>query len=238
MDNVRKIRIRGYKNELIARMTVTEDTDITQAVRWLAENPDYSFTSIHWQLDANFSGDYRRRRFAEWVHNSYNPGIKTLVTEWVDNMEKEGNVMRWYPFLDPVDDLLCGKKSRLRCGSGYMNYSIMTDGNIAPCPVMAGMSRYYVGHIADADPLGLTTVDVGGECNDCRIRDFCGGRCLYSNITRPWGTEERKLVCETIENLYDALTGVIPRVRDLIGEGVISLSDFAHEKYNGCEIIP
>jgi uncharacterized protein len=238
MENVNKIRSRGYKNELIARMTVTEDTDITRAVQWLAGNPDHSFTSIHWQLDANFSGDYRRRRFAEWVHNSYNPGIRTLVKDWVDRIENEGVVQRWYPFLDPVDDLLRGKKSRLRCGSGYMNYSIMTDGHIAPCPVMAGMSRFYVGHIADSDPLELATVDVGGECNGCHIRDFCGGRCLYSNITRPWGTEERKLVCETIGNLHDALTGAVPRIRDLIGEGAISLADFAHEKYNGCEIIP
>ena len=238
MDNVRKIRGSGYKNELIARMTVTEDTDIVNAVRWLAENPDNPFTSIHWQLDANFSGDYHRRRFAEWVRRSYNPGIRTLVSEWVDHMELEGEVRRWYPFLDPVDDLLHGRKSRLRCGSGYMNYSIMTDGHIAPCPVMAGMSRYYVGHITDADPLMLKTVDIGGECRECQIRDFCGGRCLYSNITRPWGTDERKLVCGTIENLHEALTSIIPRVQALIREGVISLSDFVHEKYNGCEIIP
>ena len=238
MENVRRIRSGGYGNELIARMTVTEDTNIMKAVRWLAENPDYSFSSIHWQLDANFSGDFHRRRFAEWVHASYNPGIRTLVTEWVDHMEAEGEVRRWYPFLDPVDDLLRGKKSHLRCGSGYMNYSIMTDGHIAPCPVMAGMSRYYVGHIANTDPARLKTVDIGGECRDCRIRDFCGGRCLYSNITRPWGTSERRLVCETIENLHEALTGVVPRVQDLIGDGAISLSDFAHEKFNGCEIIP
>jgi putative peptide-modifying radical SAM enzyme len=238
MENVNRVLAGGYKNELIARMTVTEDTDIIEAVRWLAGNPDHFFTSIHWQLDANFSGDYSRRRFAEWVRTSYNPGIRELITGWVDLMEKEGVVQRWYPFLDPVDDLLSGSKSRLRCGSGYMNYSIMTDGHIAPCPVMAGMSRYYVGHVADADPLALRTVDVGGECSDCRIRDFCGGRCLYSNITRPWRTDERKLVCETIENLHEALTGAVPRIQELIRTGIISRSDFAHEKFNGCEIIP
>jgi uncharacterized protein len=238
MENVKRIRANGFENEIIARMTVTEDTDIVEAVRWLAENHDHSFTSIHWQLDANFSVDYHRRRFAEWVHTDYNPGVRALVTEWVDRMERDGEVPRWYPFLDPVDDLLHGKKSRLRCGSGYMNYSIMTDGHIAPCPVMAGMTKYYVGHIADADPLQLETVDVGGECRDCRIRDFCGGRCLYSNITQPWSTEERRLVCETIENLHDALTNAIPRVQKLISEDIISLSDFIHEKYNGCEIIP
>ena len=238
VENVKKIQSNGFKNEIIARMTVTEDTDIVSAVRWLSENHDQSFTSIHWQLDANFSGDYHGRRFADWVQSSYNPGIRTLVTEWVDYMEQHGEVLRWYPFLDPVDDLLQRKKSRLRCGSGYMNYSIMTDGHIAPCPVMAGMSRYYVGHIADAHPLQLKTIDVGGECGECSIRDFCGGRCLYSNITRPWEIGGRRLVCKTIGNLHDALIGAIPRIQGLMEEGVISLSDFDHEKYNGCEIIP
>ena len=110
------------------------------------------FTSIHWQLDANFSGDYHRRRFAEWVHTELQPRHQDPRHGVGGSHGNEGEVRRWYPFLDPVDDLLRGKKSRLRCGSGYMNYSIMTDGHIAPCPVMAGMSRYYVGHIADADP--------------------------------------------------------------------------------------
>ncbi len=102
-------------------------------------------------------------------------------------MEDEGKVMRWYPFLDPMEDLLRGRPSRLRCGSGHANYSIMTDGNIAPCPVMLGMSEYYVGHIRDADPQNLKVIEVNGECANCRILEFCGGRCLYSNITKPWG---------------------------------------------------
>ena len=153
-------------------------------------------------------------------------------------MANKGVVLRWYPFLDPMDDLLNGRGSRLRCGSGYANYSIMTDGRIAPCPVMIGMSDFYVGHIADTDPLQLPCVAIGGECTECKILDFCGGRCLYSNITHPWGDGERRLVCGTVENLHDALMEARPRVRDLIARGTISLKDFSHEKFNGCEIIP
>jgi len=238
MENIKKICHNGYNQELIARMTVNESTDITDAVHWLASNPDYSFSSIHWQLDANFSDDFSHRRFAEWVNQSYNPGILRLVADWVDHMEIGGEVLRWYPFLDPMEDLLLGRESLLRCGSGYANYSIMTDGHIAPCPVMIGMSQYYVGHIQDADPLDLAVIEVNGECADCQIRGFCGGRCLYSNITKPWGVVERRIVCSTVENLYAGLTGVLPRVRDLINEGVIHLLDFSHEKFNGCEIIP
>ncbi len=238
MSNVRRIQSNGYANELIARMTVTEDTDIVTAVNGLMENPDHSFSSIHWQLDANFSGDFQRRRFAGWIEESYNPGIRTLAGEWVDAMENEVVVRRWYPFLDPMEDLLLGRESRLRCGSGYANYSIITDGHITPCPVMIGMSRYYAGHVGDADPSSLPVTDVGGECTDCDIRTFCGGRCLYSNITHPWSENERRLVCGTVRNLRDILEENLPRVRGLIRDDIISLADFSHEKFNGCEIIP
>jgi putative peptide-modifying radical SAM enzyme len=238
MKNVRHIRTNGYWGELIARMTVTENTDIVDAIHWLAENPDHRFTSIHWQLDANFAGDFAQRRFAEWTAAQYNPGIRTLVRDWVDHMESSGEVLRWYPFLDPMEDLLFSRPSLLRCGSGHANYSILTDGHIAPCPVMIGMKQYYVGHIRDADPLSLDRIDVGGECSTCPIRTFCGGRCLYSNITRPWDEPGRRLVCGTVENLLAALRCELPRVRTLIDHGRISPEQFAHEKFNGCEIIP
>jgi uncharacterized protein len=238
MENIKKIHHNGYNQELIIRMTVNESTDIADAVHWLSDNPDYSFSSIHWQLDANFSNDFSHRRFAEWVNEIYNPGILRLVADWVDHMEKEGEVLRWYPFLDPMEDLLLGRQSLLRCGSGHANYSIMTDGHIAPCPVMLGMSQYYVGHIRDADPRELAVIAVNGECSDCQIRGFCGGRCLYSNITKPWGVAERRIVCSTVETLHTGLTNVLPHVKDLITSGVIHLKDFSHEKFNGCEIIP
>lgn len=238
MENIKKIRHEGFNQELIARMTVTERTDIADAVRWLSCNPDYSFSSIHWQLDANFSGDFSHRRFAEWVKMSYNPGILSLVKEWVDHMESKGEVLRWYPFLDPMEDLLRGRQSRLRCGSGYANYSIMTDGHIAPCPVMIGMSQFYVGHVRDADPKHLPLITVSGECTDCTIFGFCGGRCLYSNITKPWGETGRHMVCSTVKHLHKSLTDALPRVKDLLTREIIHPEDFSHEKFNGCEIIP
>jgi putative peptide-modifying radical SAM enzyme len=238
MKNIRYIRANGYEGELIARMTVTEKTDIVDAVHWLAENPGFPFTSIHWQLDANFAGDFSHRKFAAWVAGSYNPGIRTLVTDWIDHMETQGEVLRWYPFLDCMEDLLLGRPSLLRCGSGHTNYTIMTDGHIAPCPVMIGMKQYYVGHIRDAEPGKLDPVSVGGECLNCPIRTFCGGRCLYSNITRPWSETERRLVCGTVENLHTVLNEALPRVKKLLADSTITREQFHHEKFNGCEIIP
>jgi uncharacterized protein len=238
IENIKKICRNGYEHDIIARMTVTESTDIVEAVHWLSDNPDHSFSSVHWQLDANFSHDFSHRSFERWVNDSYNPGIFRLAKDWVDHMENTGEVLHWYPFLDPMEDLLLKRQSGLRCGSGYANYSIMTDGNIAPCPVMLGMSEYYVGNVRDADPQNLKIMRVNGECAHCRILHFCGGRCLYSNITKPWGEPERQVVCSTVENLHRSLTNQLPRVKNLLAHGRINLTGFSHEKYNGCEIIP
>ncbi len=226
------IRSNGYTGELIARMTVAEDTDIFSAVTHLAEH----FSSIHWQMDADFTGDFSRRRFAAWSEE-YNAGIRRLVSEWVSRIETTGVVPKWYPFLSTTEDLLLGRSSKLRCGSGYVNYSIMTNGRIAPCPIMVGMADYYAGDIIDADPLSLPEIPVREPCLSCDIYGFCGGRCLYSNIVRPW-RDEYQLVCETVRNLHDALVENLPRIRAMIDDGKLDLDAFAHTRYNGCEIIP
>ena len=239
MANLTRLREKGFGGELIARMTVTEQTDIREAVRHLSDHCLHRFRSIHWQLDANFSPDYHLRDFRNWAESSYNPGIRALSHEWVDRMEDTGHVPRWYPFLDPVEDWLLGRgRSPLRCGSGMTNYSILTDGHIVPCPIMVGMQEYYLGHIRDADPASLRHILPGEPCTACDMADFCGGRCLYSNIVRPWPFEGRELVCGTVRNLQESLLSELPRIRALIESGVIRLGDFSHEKFNGCEIIP
>jgi uncharacterized protein len=236
--NLQRIRDNGYAGEIIARMTVTEETDIADTVRYLSHNEHFSFDSIHWQIDANFWYDYSFRDFRSWLKASYNPGITSLVEEWVATMRTEGMVERIYPFLDTMEDLLLGRSSLLRCGCGHSDYSIMTDGSIMPCPIMVGMKDYRVGHITTADPTDLPRVDVGAPCTDCSLKSFCGGRCLYANIARPWPEEGRMLVCESVAHLHRTLTDALPEVRGLIENGIITLEDFEHEKFNSCEIIP
>ncbi|HTY15709.1 MAG TPA: TIGR04084 family radical SAM/SPASM domain-containing protein [Methanoregulaceae archaeon] len=236
--NLHRVIANGYEGELIARMTVSEETDIFDSVTYLADNRDFSFSSIHWQMDANFWDDFRYRDFGRWVETSYNPGITRLAGEWVSRIENTGIVPKWYPFLDPMDDLLNSRDSRLRCGAGYMNYSIMTDGNIAPCPVMVGMKDYYLGTVAASDPNRLGSIEVSGRCRECDISSFCGGRCLYSSIVKPWSEEEADLVCSTVRHLFRVLLDAFPRVKELIADGTITREAFSHTKFNGCEIIP
>jgi len=237
MANVHALRKEGYAGEVIARMTAGNNTDIRSAVTYLAANTDHAFSSIHWQLDADFGGTERGRTFGAWAEGSYNPGIRALVRVWVDHM-RNGVVERWYPFLDTMQDLISGNRSKLRCGSGYSNYAIMTDGNIAPCPVMVGMKEFYCGHITGSIPGELKTIPITGSCTTCAIFDFCGGRCLYANILHPWSEEQRNTVCGTVVTLHEALQDVLPEVLDLLRKGVIRPTDFDHEKFNGCEIIP
>ena len=239
MANLKGIVSRGYRGEIIARMTVTEGTDIAKAVRFLAGNGDFPFASIHWQLDADLASDHRGRSFASWVERSYNPGILALIGDWVGRMEGGGPVPRWYPFIDPLEDLLAGRESPLRCGAGHANLTIMTDGSVAPCPCMVGMKDYYLGDIRSSLPADLAVEpDMGSFCAGCGIRTFCGGRCLYARILRPWPEEMQRVVCGTVENLHRGLSAALPRVQGLIEDGVLEPGDFDHPRYNGCEIIP
>ena len=241
IDNLKLTKKNGFEGELIARMTVMEQTDIEKQVKWLLNNEKFSFTSIHWQLNAGFWGnDFQRRKFEQWTKTSYIPGLKRLAQFWVDKMEKEGVVLKIYPLLGIAESLLNDEKNCLmRCGGGWINYAIQTDGYIMPCPTMWGMKKYYLGHIKDANPLQLPKILVNQKpCVDCTILKVCGGRCLYTNITKRWNDNAYKKVCYTIEQLIETIEAEIPRIQSLIRRKKISLNDFDYLKYNGCEIIP
>jgi uncharacterized protein len=239
LQNLKLIKQNGFKGELIARMTVMEQTDIFKQVRWLLDNKEYPFSSVHWQLNAGFwQSDFKRRNFEQWSKEDYNPGIQRLIRFWVDKMENEAVVLRLYPFLGIAQSILAGEKSLLRCGGGWINYAIQTDGHINICPTMWGMREYYLGHIRDASPHKLRKVSFQEPCNRCDILSECGGRCLYANITRRWTNEAYGLVCNTVRVLLDAMKGEMPRIKELISSGRIRRSDFEFMKYNGCEIIP
>jgi len=240
MDNVKRIIENGYHGELIARMTVMEQTDIYEQVKWLVDNSKFPFSSVHWQLNAGFwANDYSRRNFKSWSLDSYLPGLNRLARFWVDKMEKKRVVLRLYPLLGIANSLLSNEKeSLLRCGSGWANYSIQTDGYIVPCPAMWGMKNYYLDHISNARPVKLKKIFVETPCTECEILNICGGRCLYANITKRWTKEAYAEVCSTVRGIVNAVKKELPRIKNLIENGRISLGDFEFMKYNGCEIIP
>ena len=241
VNNLKLIKQNGFQGELIARVTVMEQTDIYKQILWLLNNDEFSFSSIHWQLNAGFWGnDYQRRNFEEWTKTSYIPGVRDLARFWVDQMQEKGVVLKLYPLLGIAESLLHEEKNCLmRCGGGWINYAIQTDGNIIPCPTMWGMKKYYLGNIKDYNPLNLKKIFVDQPpCANCSILNICGGRCLYANITKRWNDEAYAKVCHTVGELVDAVKAEIPRIQQLINQRTIGLKDFDFIKYNGCEIIP
>jgi len=237
--NLRMVRKNGFGGELIARMTVMERTDIFSQVMWLLKN-ELPFSSVHWQLNAGFwKNDFHKRNFQQWAEENYNPGVRKLVKFWVSNIERNGAVLKLYPILGVAHSFLFGEKaSLLRCGGGWINYAVQTDGQIVPCPTMWGMKDYYLGHICDTNPFELKRSRAGSPCVDCNILDVCGGRCLYAAVTKRWSPEAYDLVCKTVKNLVETVSEHIPRIWDLIDKGTVKLGDFEYMRYNGCEIIP
>ena len=239
IENLKLIAQNGFKGELIARMTVMEQTDIYRQVKWLLENNEFPFSSVHWQLNAGFWGnDQSRRTFESWSQNSYIPGIAKLVEFWIDQMETKGRVLKLYPFLGIARSLLLCEEELLRCGGGWINYAIQTDGHIIPCPTMWGVRKFYLGHINNIEPAKLEKILVGQPCMECSILNLCGGRCLYANITQRWSTEAYRAVCETVKALINSIKRGMPRINKAISCGKVNLGNFNFMKYNGCEIIP
>jgi len=239
-ENVLRIRENGFKGEIIARMTVGEETEIDRQVLGLIQSSELPVSSVHWQLDALFwQNDFLKRRFAEWAAGSYNPRLRKLTRVWVEHMEKNAEVLRLYPLVGVMQSLLMGESSRLRCGAGWIMFNIQTDGNITPCPVMAGMKDFYLGNIRETPLETLRdAVFVSEPCTGCEIYQICGGRCLYANATKLWGDEGFNQVCGTVRNMMGSLYEVLPQVRALIAKGRIRLEHFGYPLYNSCEIIP
>ena len=237
--NLGKIRDAGFQGEIVARMTVGEATEIDEQVLALM-NGKLPISAVHWQLDALFwQNDYPKRQFAEWATSSYNPRLRKLIERWVHQMRDKNEVWRLYPFVGVMDSLLSGEPHHLRCGAGWSVFNIQTDGNITPCPVMAGMRDFYLGNLIETSPAALcNSVYVKEPCTSCEILPICGGRCLYANVTNLWGNVGFKEVCGTVLNLVDALQKVKHEIESLIEEGRVQRQDFWYPRYNGCEIIP
>ncbi len=243
IGNIGKIRKQGFKGEIIARMTLSFDTSPSydiyeQTIHLIRLINKGLFNSIHWQLDAGFyESDYNYNKFSEFV-NRYNKEITKLIDFWVENI-KQGKVYKIYPFLGIFESLYYKKPTKLRCGSGYANYTINTNGKISPCPIMNNIRSFYCGDL-DSKIQGekLKEFHIKGECKNCKYLWICGGRCLYENYSRLWPKEGRELICQSIVNLIESIKKRITDIKECIIGGIVKESDFSYEKYFGPEIIP
>jgi len=243
MKNIELIRQRGFVGDLVARMTVSQGTDIYENVSHLLELKDPGFDHVHWQLDFEMfweSWEHTIPGIEEWIH-SYNSGISTIVKQWLEEMKKTGRVPGIVPFIGIMKSLLKDEPSRLRCGSGIDFFTIMPDGRISACPVSIDFDFSVVGSIYANDPLSLCNkACVVEPCLSCDVFHICGGRCLFMNNSQHLLRENGMLlICATVKHLISELKDILPVVRMLIENGGVKPAYFEYPEFNnGCEIIP
>ncbi len=241
IENVKDIRERGFRGDLIARMAVSGKTDIFEDVKHLLNVGDPWFDHVHWQLDVmwDYPPHQRYDNFDEWVVK-YNAGITRLINYWIDTMKMDGKVLGIVPFLGIMKTLLYNEKVELRCGAGINAFAITTSGRILACPVAPEFEWNRLGNIFKNKPFDVVRkVMVGEPCTTCEIRHICGGRCLFANKTKLWGEEGFRKVCGTVKHLVRELQRVKGEIEKLIKLGVVEKEDFNYPKYNNTtEIIP
>lgn len=236
LKNIKLIRKKGFKGEIVARMTISFTdgfTDLTKQVKHLFK---IDFDSVHWQLDAGFyKSDFNEKIFSEFVEK-YNKEVSLLINYWVSEMKK-GKVWKIYPFLGIFQSIYRGEKTKLRCGSGHSNYTITTNEKLVCCPIMNSITDFYVGDLK-SNPQNLKQISVIEPCTSCNYLDLCGGRCLYSNHAKLWPKSGEKLICQTVKHLIDELKKQTSKIKELIDKKIISKDNLEYEKYFGPEIIP
>ena len=239
LKNVRWLKQIGYEGDAVARMAVSEQSDIYRDVRHLLDLKDSLFDHVHWQLNVIWDADGNWKDFDKWANEVYNPGITKLASEWIKKMGK-GVIEGIVPFEALMHTLLTGKSSEMRCGSGLDTFAIHVDGSIGVCPISPDWDFSIVGNIWETEPKHLRNImKVDEPCPSCDEYGLCGGRCLFANKQRLWGEDGFERICEVSKHLFETLRSFVPDVRQHISEGTIAIETFDYPKYNnGCEIVP
>jgi putative peptide-modifying radical SAM enzyme len=239
-QNISNIRGRGFTGDLIARMTVSEVSDIYTDVLFLLNDEDLTFDHVHWQLDCQWDYDMNERwkDFPTWVEK-YNEGITKLVSYWLEKMGT-GEVKGIVPFLGIFHNILNDTKTDLPCEAGLRSFAIRTDGVVTFCPLPPEFEKTIVGDIRkDKSEELRNSVKIENTCLECEDYDLCGGRCLFANLYKLWGKEGFNLVCTTVKHLISELKGIKKDVEKLIEKGIIKREQFDYPEYNNTtEIIP
>ncbi len=234
MDKVRKIRPH-YKGDLIARMAVSQESDIYLDVTHLLSLP---FDHVHWQLNVVWAPEDSWKNFEEWVKKSYNPGISKLTDLWIRALE-DGKILGIVPFLGVIKRMFWPEDG-VPCGAGRDSFAIATDGRILACPIGGEFKWNELGDIWSNEPEDIkSSVDLDEPCKSCDIYPICGGRCLFANKERLWGMEGFYQVCSTVRHLVDEMKRAKRVIDELIEDGLYRKENFYYPPFNNTtEIIP
>jgi len=223
--------VKNLGIETIARMTVTEKTDIYEDVMHLIG--EGSFEKVHWQLNVVWTEKWN---FSEWGRLSYIPGIRRLMDYFMENLER-GRILKIIPFLGVISLHYFPKLRGAACGAGYSSVTVSTDGRILSCPIAVNEDWSELGHINKG--FRLIYDDYPEECKGCSYLKYCGGRCLYANKERYWGDEGWREIDQLTKEYLGIVLGKIGRINELISSNIIRMDDLKYDPMrDSTEIIP
>jgi len=237
LNRVRRLRCGGYEGDIVARMTVTGDSDIYRDTKHLLNLK--LFDHIHWQLSMIWVPRTFWRDLWGWIDGSYKPGLARLFDEWVKEL-RSGVVQGIAPFQGVLRRILYGGPAP-PCGSGVNSFTILPDGRIISCPIAVSEEWGEVGRLGEVSRRDLENRRpiVLEPCRSCGYLRVCGTRCLYAHLERLWGEEGLRATCECTRHLIDLVQGNIELIRDAAEVGGLELSDLTYPEYNNTvEIIP
>ncbi|MEM2128618.1 MAG: TIGR04084 family radical SAM/SPASM domain-containing protein [Candidatus Methanomethylicaceae archaeon] len=231
------LRKYGYQGDLIARMAVSERTDIYVDVLHLVNLS--LFNHIHWQLDVGWSDNWTN--FDEWCSANYEPGIDRLVNLWVEEL-RQGKVLGLVPFLGILKRLREGGRNP-PCEAGVNAVAILPNGEIMACPIAYDVEWAHLGKLGQTGFAEMRhkmlSCGISGECLVCAYLKGCGGRCLYMNRERYWGEQGFKKICAVTQHTIDAINAVKDEVYAVLKSVGIDHEVLDYPKFNNStEIVP
>ena len=227
----------GYEGDLIARMAVSERTDIYSDVLHLINLR--LFDHVHWQLDVGWSDSWID--FDKWCSDSYEPGIDRLVQFWIEELRR-GRVHGIVPFLGILKRLREGGCNP-PCGAGVDAIAILPNGEIRACPIAYDAEWALLGKLGQTSYSEMRRKMLGcgivGECKSCAYLRGCGGRCLYMNRERYWGEGGLKKICNVTKYTIDAISNVNNEAYAIMNDLGMGYEALDYPKFNNStEIVP
>lgn len=228
INNVRLIKPKTDA-QIIARITMEEETNIYKSVEKLLFDFDY----VHWQIVNKDSFNNSKKL----VHN-YEKNIFLLFNHWLDSLNN-GIILNIIPFNRIVLSILTNEQlSSFRCGCGSSIQAIDVNGNIYSCDEYIENKNKIIGNIIDNkyDIVKYKShLELFEDCKNCTVSQICLGRCR--KLLESKKAEHIRTYCKLSKILINTILNSIEDIKRIISEQNINIEQFHTEIYD-TEIIP
>lgn len=235
--NAKLLRERGFRGDLVARMTVTRDCDIYLDATHLLDLG--LFDHVHWQLSMVWVDRAEWGDLWRWINDSYKPGLEKLFWNWIEAMQSH-RIEGIAPFQGVLKRIIHGGPYP-PCGAGVDSFTILTDGKIISCPIAVSEGWAMSGRLGEISrgDLEKSAPMLNEPCKSCDYLRECGARCLYTHMERLWGDEGVNAICECSKYLINLIKNRLELIEEILENGGNNLDDAVYPKYNNTiEIIP